>query len=52
MNKLLFILVLFTSLTFNNDSKYDNLPRGVRRFDDGNIQCYLYFENAISCVRN
>lgn len=33
----------------DDTSKY---PLGVKRFDEGNVTCYIYWEHTISCVRH
>ncbi len=34
----------------NEDSR--SVPRGIGKFVDGNNTCYVFYQNAISCVRN
>jgi len=52
MKKLLFVLFLFISSACNSESNTNGLSYGVTKFNDGNVQCYVLFQNAISCVNH
>ena len=49
-------LVAFVVISINGceqlPEQIEGKPSSIRKVTDGNITCYTYFENAISCVRN
>lgn len=49
--KYLLFFVLFLTGCDQEPGRHD-LPRGVSKFNDGFITCYMYYEHGISCLRN
>lgn len=29
----------------------NTLPSGIGKFTDGNVVCYIYYQNSISCIK-
>ncbi len=44
-------LILLLLLTSCNDSNSTKVSSGITKQEDGDIVCYTYYQNSISCVK-
>ena len=49
----LLLLLALSGCTYNDEPKrYDHLPNMVGRFTDGDVTCWTFHQEGISCVKN
>lgn len=50
--KYLLVALLFLVGCTNDTPRKKTLPSAIGRFTDGNVTCWTYYENSISCIRD